>query len=848
MKLLVVDGNSLINRSFYAIHSLSSSNGEPTNAIYGFLRVLNNLLKEINPDGVAVAFDLKGPTFRHEMYSLYKSNRKGMPDELAQQMEPTKESLRAIGARVVEQQGYEADDIMGALSVQAKEQGWECILATGDRDALQLIQKGVEVWLFKNQGTLHYDEEKFVQEFGVTPKEYIDVKALMGDSSDCIPGVRGIGQKTAFSLIAKYHNLDEIFKNIQNLDATTKIKTILQQEDSLELAKTSRELATIVTDLPIETDMEFYRWQEPDLKALRALFQRLDLYKLYDMFKKDCPWLFEKEDGGEQISAILNPPIAETLKMLEKSETVDFIWEEDKILLSTPDGIVCYREKLEEVLKAICQEVKKPIRTYEAKKLYRFCLDEGILLPFPVFSADIAAYLLDPQARSYELSTLLNQYRQSGFPSGEYGEISAFPDLCDSLMKKIEEENMQALFQDVETPLCEVLASMEKIGFLIDKQSLNEFGEYLHGEIEKVSQEIYIMAGETFNINSTVELGEILFEKLELPRGKKSKSGRASTGVEVLEKLEPFHPIIGKIISYRKCNKLYSTYVKGMAKLVQEDGRIHSIFQQTETRTGRISSKEPNVQNIPVRTELGSRMREFFVAGDGMVLIDADYSQIELRVLAHLSQDERMLEVFHQQEDIHTITASEVFHIAPVLLPPQLRYRAKAINFGIVYGMSAFGLAKDLNISNLEAQEYIKKYFATYRGVERYMKKVVDSAIETGEVHTLFGRIRKIPELSSKNMAIRNFGIRAARNTPIQGTAADIIKIAMIKVYHKLREENMQTRLVLQVHDELILEAPQEEAEHAMKILKEEMESAVKLSVPLKVDISMGKSWKEAKG
>lgn len=846
MKLLVIDANSLINRSYYAIQALTNTKGEPTNAIYGFLRVLIVMMEEVSPNGVVAAFDVKGPTFRHQQYPEYKADRKGMPDDLARQIAPLQEILKAMGMHVVEKEGFEADDLLGTLSVSAQEQGWECVLATGDRDAFQLIDEKVQVRFLTNRKAIYYDAQKFKEEYGVTPKEYIEVKALMGDPSDHIPGVAGIGKKTAFSLIQKYHDLDTLFREVPISDLPARTKNLLLKEESKKMAYMSRELSKIVTDVKIQTDMGQYRLGAPDRERLNRLFQDLDFHRFFDTIKKECHWLFPPKKR-EKVKTVDDPSLSLVLQILEKEKTIDFIWKQEQLFFQTAEGILCCKTDAKKTLRAILRQLKQPFRTFDAKWLYRFCLDEKIPSPPFVFSAEIAAYLLDAQAKSYALSILLEQYKVGKNVQEEYEEIAGFSDLCNLLHQKLEEEDMLTLFQEVEIPLCEALASMEKAGVEVDRDGLEAFGVHLHYTIDRVSEEIYQLAGETFNINSPRSLGGILFDKLGLPHGKKSKSGNYSTNVEVLEKLEPYHPIIGKILEYRRCNKLYSTYVQGMLKLIREDGKIHSVFQQTETRTGRISSKEPNIQNIPTRTELGNRMREFFIAQKGCVLVDADYSQIELRVLAHLSQDERMLEAFRQKEDIHAITASEVFHLDPSLVPTTLRYRAKAINFGIIYGISAFSLANDLNVSNREAQQYIDRYLKTYRGVQTYMEQTVKQAKATGEVHTMFGRRRKIPELSSKNMALRGFGERVARNTPIQGTAADIIKMAMIRVYRRLQKEKMETKLILQVHDELILEAPEKEAPHAMELLKEEMEQAATLSVPLQVDIAMGKSWKEAK-
>lgn len=850
MKVLAVDGNSILNRSYYGVRNLSNSKGVPTNAVFGFFNVMDKMIKEVEPDCVAVAFDLSAPTFRHKQYDGYKAGRKGMPEELAVQLPITKELIQLFGYHIVECEGFEADDIMGTFARLCREQKAECVIATGDRDNLQLVGDGVTVRLATNKEAILFDTDKIVQEYGVTPPELIEVKALMGDSSDNIPGVKGIGEKTALSLVSKYHSVSYILDHAQELDATTRVKNLLSAEGARELAEMSRMLGTIVDNAPIDGDLGHYAVGPRDDAGLYRIFSKLELKKFLERY--------HLQPGGELAPApekqpekhftVLQNPSAEQIRE-QFGDSVDFLYREGLLLLNLGDTIVEYNFDAESAFQALVLQNDRPKRTHGAKELYKRCFANGEQLTNLVFSTDLAAYLLDALAKGYALGGLIEKYLPDFHCDVEerYKEIAAFPALCDALSKELTEWEMGSLLHDIELPLSEVLANMENEGFQVDVAGVRAFGEMLQVEIERITQEIYGYAGEEFNINSTRELGAILFDKLGLPTGKKTKTGY-STNVDVLEKLIPKHPIAGLVLEYRKLTKLSSTYVTGLLKVTGPDQRVHSVFRQTETRTGRISSTEPNMQNIPIRTELGSQMRKFFVAKPGCVLLDADYSQIELRILAHISNDSRMIAAFREGADIHTATASQVFGVPAEVLPAELRRRAKAINFGIVYGIGAYSLSQDINVSVAEAKEYIENYLHTYSGVRQYMNDIVESSAKSGYVKTMFGRVRHLPEIASSNHNTKAFGERVALNTPIQGTAADIIKIAMVKVYRRLKEEGLSAQLILQVHDELLIEVSKADAPRAKVILKEEMEHAADLSVPLSVDVSEGENWYDAKG
>lgn len=846
MKLLVVDGNSILNRAFYGIRLLTTKDGQFTNAIYGFLTMLLKIQEDVTPDAVAIAFDLKAPTFRHKAYDGYKSNRKGMPEELHQQLQPLKDLLTLLGYTIITKEGYEADDILGTLSHTCKVNGDECVLATGDRDSLQLINDKVTVRLASTKGgkanAILYDEKKIMEDYGVTPRQLIEIKAIQGDSSDCIPGIPGIGPKGAGDLIQRFNNLDYIYENLDTIDIKDGMrKKLRENKDS---AYMSRMLGEIKLDIPIDTDINHYlvNCTQPD-EASRMM-AKLELFSLIDKFK-----LKEVESSEET-------PKEKKKYSLNKKNTIDLSGKELYIYSNSKSkGDIDYLYIIEEneIIKTtdvdtvLKSENKKYV--YSSKELFAYADKKGFEIKNLVFDVTLASYLLNPNSSSYDIDKLNGEYEVETYDGEDefFCNIAPMIDLCNILEKKIEDCNQKKLLEEIEIPLSNVLAKMENLGFAVDKKGIENFGKMLKENIENLKSEIYNSVGREFNINSPKQLGVALFEDLALPCKKKTKSGY-STSADVLESLKNQHPVVSMVLQYRTLSKLNSTYCEGLLKVIGDDGRIHSSFNQTETRTGRISSTEPNLQNIPVRTELGREMRKFFTARDGWVLVDADYSQIELRVLADISGDKNMVDAFKNNQDIHAITASQVFNMPLDFVTGEMRSRAKAVNFGIVYGIGAYSLAKDIGVTNKEAKNYIESYLKHYSGIDKYMHDVVEKAKDTGYVETVFGRRRYLPELSASNGMTRAFGERVARNAPIQGTAADIIKIAMIKVDKRLAEENLEARLVLQVHDELIVECPSHESMRVAMILQEEMEKAVSLSVPLVADSAVGKTWYDAKG
>ena len=846
MKLLVVDGNSILNRAFYGIRLLTTKDGQFTNAIYGFLTMLLKIQEDVTPDAVAIAFDLKAPTFRHKAYDGYKSNRKGMPEELHQQLQPLKDLLILLGYTIITKEGYEADDILGTLSHTCKVNGDECVLATGDRDSLQLINDKVTVRLASTKGgkanAILYDEKKIMEDYGVTPRQLIEIKAIQGDSSDCIPGVLGIGPKGAGDLIQRFNNLDYIYENLDTIDIKDGMrKKLRENKDS---AYMSRMLGEIKLDIPIDTDISHYlvNCTQPD-EASRMM-AKLELFSLIDKFK-----LKEVESSEET-------PKEKKKYSLNEKNTIDLLGKELYIYSNSKSkGDIDYLYIIEEneIIKTtdvdtvLKSENKKYV--YSSKELFAYADKTGFEIKNLVFDVTLASYLLNPNSSSYDIDKLNGEYEVETYDGEDefLCNIAPMIDLCNILEKKIEQCNQKKLLNEIEIPLSNVLAKMENLGFAVDKQGIEDFGKMLKENIENLKSEIYNSVGREFNINSPKQLGVALFEDLALPCKKKTKSGY-STSADVLESLKNQHPVVSMVLQYRTLSKLNSTYCEGLLKVIGDDGRIHSSFNQTETRTGRISSTEPNLQNIPVRTELGREMRKFFTAREGWVLVDADYSQIELRVLADISGDKNMIDAFKNNQDIHAITASQVFNMPLDFVTGEMRSRAKAVNFGIVYGIGAYSLAKDIGVTNKEAKNYIESYLKHYSGIDKYMHDVVEKAKDTGYVETVFGRRRYLPELSASNGMTRAFGERVARNAPIQGTAADIIKIAMIKVDKRLTEENLEARLVLQVHDELIVECPSHESMRVAMILQEEMEKAVSLSVPLVADSAVGKTWYDAKG
>ena len=840
MNLLVIDGNSLINRAFYGVRPLTTKDGRFTNGIYGFLNMMMKLESDFHPDSVAVAFDLKAPTFRHKLYSEYKAGRKGMPPELAEQMPVLKELLTLMGIKIIEKEGYEADDIIGTLASACENSGNFCYIATGDRDSFQLVSDNVNVLLtatvMGRPEIIVYDKNKISEKYnGLTPKNLIDVKALMGDSSDNIPGVAGVGEKTAVTLISTFKNLENLYDNIESPEIKNAARNKLINDK--EKAFLSRELGTICCEVPIDKVIENYSIQPHDETVLAAFLADLELFKIIERMglQNIRPTV---TDNAEKNEIKFNKV---KLNDILKNDTINLLYYQNYIVVSNKNEYAVF-EYDDNFLFSLND---KKIRVYDSKEFYHINPELNI-----VFDCTLAAYLLNPSASSYNLTRLFDEYK---VPDISVSNIEAenvgiqFAILCDTLYREIEDKEQMHLLNEIEIPLAKVLADMENAGFMIDVDGIREYDKQLEQKIEELKGLIFSLVGYEFNLNSPIQLGVALFEKLELPTGKKTKKGY-STSAEVLENLRDKHPAVNYLLEYRQLSKLKSTYCDGLLKVVCGDNRIYSTFNQTETRTGRISSTEPNLQNIPVKTQYGSLFRQYFVAPEGKVLCDADYSQIELRVLAHIADDKAMKEAFNNDIDIHRLTASTAFSVPVDEVTPSMRSAAKAVNFGIVYGIGAFSLAKDIKVSFGEAKQYIDNYMSTYTGVAEYMKKVVEDATESGYVKTLFNRRRYVSELKASNAIQRGFGERIARNAPIQGTAADIIKIAMIRVYKRLKAELPTARLILQVHDELIVEADVTDVQKASMILKEEMEGAFNLSVPLTADVNVGTTWLEAKG
>ncbi len=855
MKLLVLDGNSILNRAFYGIKLLTTKDGRYTNAIYGFMNILMKLEDEVTPDAVAVTFDLKSPTFRHKLYDGYKANRKGMPAELAEQMPVLKELLTALGYKIVTKEGFEADDIIGTLSAHIDTDD-RCYIATGDRDSLQLVRENVQVLLASTKmgraETNVYDIARIRAEYGVTPRQMIDIKALMGDSSDNIPGVAGIGKKTAEDLVQRFGAIDRIYADIETLDIKPGVRQKLL--DGRDMAYLSYKLGTIDLDAPVDTNAAHYVKDAPNVQEATGILVSLEMFKILEKLNLQGEITAQATKQIEQKKLPVQTGPDALATVLQNGETYFYFVNENTVYFQTETDLVvadlAEKAQKELFLSLLAKnDIEKYV--YSAKEVFAYALINGVTVKNVKMDITLAAYLLNPSAKEYDMHRLLQEY--SPVTNAAEAEEELLSDcanlhsLCDKLTVRLEQNEQLPLLETIEIPLAEVLASMEQIGVLVDKAGIEQFNEMLTGKIVELQSRIYELAGEEFNINSPKQLGEILFVKLQIPTKKKTKTG-FSTNAEVLEGLADEYEIVRCILDYRTLAKLKSTYCEGLLKVIADDGRIHSCFNQTETRTGRISSTEPNLQNIPVRQELGREMRKFFKAADGNLLVDADYSQIELRVLADIANDQAMIDAFNKDTDIHTVTASQVFHMPEKLVTPLMRSRAKAVNFGIVYGIGAFSLSKDIGVTRAEADRYIKDYLHLYAGVDRYMKEVVEQAKKDGYVKTLFARRRYLPELASSNGMLRAFGERVARNMPIQGTAADIIKIAMIRVYHRLKDENMQAKLILQVHDELIVEAPEAEAQKAAQIVSEEMENACKMKVRLKSDANIGKTWYDAKG
>ena len=846
MKLLVIDGNSLINRAFYGIKLLTTKKGQFTNGIYGFINMLNKIMQEENPDGIAVAFDLRKPTFRHKMYAEYKAGRKGMPDELASQMPILKNWLKLMGYKVLEMEGYEADDILGTLSLACEKSENECIIATGDRDALQLVSDKVTVLntvtKMGRPEIIRYDIPAVKEKYGVEPKGLIDIKALQGDSSDNIPGVAGVGEKTACSLIAEYGSIDYIYEHIEELEIKEGVRAkLIADKDS---AYMSRELGTICREVPLDLDLDKYRFGECDTAAVVALMAELELFSIIEKMGLTVGEIRKAPDKTSEKYTMASgkiPAASEYFIYIDYETATAAVVVENRVYSAALDDPNFIEILQGDALKNI----------YNVKLAHKYYLSHGLKIKNAGFDPTLAGYLLNPAASGYDLDRLAGEYSvaipEIDTEQQSFKKAALLRETTKVLKEEIEKNELKSLLEDIEMPLAEVLASMENHGFLIDKDGVAAMGERLSSELDNLEGQIYLLSGGEFNINSPKQLGEVLFEKLQLPAKKKTKSGY-STNAEVLESLYDYHPVIGLILEYRKLSKLKSTYCDGLIICADSEGKIHSTLNQTETRTGRISSTDPNLQNIPVRTPEGRELRKFFKAAEGYLLIDADYSQIELRVLADMAEDPKMIDAFREGVDIHTLTASEVFNMPETMVTPLMRSRAKAVNFGIVYGIGAFSLSKDIGVTRKEADAYIKGYLNTYGGVADFMDRTIEEAKANGFVSTLYGRRRYMPELTATNAMIRAAGERIARNMPIQGTAADIIKIAMIKVYNRLKAEIPSARLIMQIHDELIVEVPQSEADKAAEILREEMQNAATLRVPLIADTGKGRTWYDAKG
>ena len=900
-KLVVIDGNSILNRAFYGIMSskmLQTADGTYTNAVYGFLAILFKLMEDVNPEYLVVAFDVKHPTKRHELYKDYKGTRKGMPDELASQMPIIKNVLQAMNIKVIELPGYEADDILGSLAKSSEKKGVEVTLLTGDRDSFQLASDNITIRIPRTKAGKteieNFDRNKILEVYGIEPKQLIEVKGLMGDASDNIPGVPGVGEKTALNLIKQFESIDNIYQKLENGEDVAKGKLKENLINNKDLAILSRELGRIDTDAPIDRELLDFKVQEWDRKRVLEIFKELRFNRYIDRFnleneavseEKNMDSLFEYEEVKSEES------ILEIIKEIENKKVIYYYFEkEDKtdntLIIKSKIKFINIYNKEKNIVYNIEFKPEQFRNIFENKEIlkcghklkidYILLKQENITPENMMFDAEIAAYILNSTTNAYSLEEIARQYLEidiseydkaeepkaeqtSLFDTEEENEKNLKANYKyalyayvigaskESLIENLTKIEALDLFNNIEMPLCEILADMQYTGMCIDEKELIKYGQNLKKHIEELRIDIYSLAGEEFNINSTKQLGVILFEKLKLTPSKKTKSGY-STDVDALEKIKLEHPIIDKILEYRQLVKLDSTYVEGMIPYINEKTkRIHTFFHQTVTATGRLSSTEPNLQNIPTRTELGKKLRKVFKAEDGKIFVDADYSQVELRILAHISRDENMIEAFNSGEDIHAITASQIFKVPVEEVSKQLRSKAKAVNFGIVYGISEFGLAEQIDIKRNEAKQYIEQYLETYHGIKEFMTNVVEEAKRKGYVSTEFGRRRYIPELNSKNYMIRKFGDRAAMNTPIQGTAADIMKIAMIKVYNELKRRNLKSKIVLQIHDELLIETLLEEIEEVKDILKESMENAANLLVPLSVEVEEGKNWYQAK-
>ena len=839
MKLLILDGNSVINRAYYGVKPLTTRDGLFTHAIYGFLNILDRMEKEEQPEAICVAFDLKGPTFRHLQYDGYKATRHGMPEELAAQMPIMKEVLTAMNIPIYTAEGWEADDVIGTVGRICGEEDWECVIVTGDRDSLQLIDDHVTVMLETTKGNIRFDRAKFIEEYGFEPKKLIDLKALMGDSSDNIPGVKGIGEKTAKNLLMEFGSLDGVYENLDSKVIKPKQReNLVTYKDNAYL---SFDLATIRPNAPIEFDPLDAVVRPYNQQALYNLFVRLEFVKLIDKYHLRGA---DVEAAPVKVSSeplkrcdCLPQPGTDCAVYLAPDGSIGVAWE----------GGVCAVTPLEAMCLNGLLGSDGAFVLHDCKNAWHELENLGLPTPKAVFDTALAAYDLNPSASDYPVSKLATNFLGMNVEDGDaVGCAEAVWKLREIMTAELKELGMEQLYFEIELPLCDVLYRMEQEGIAVDRPTLDAFGKMLSQRIDECEKLIYSYSGGPFNINSPKQLGVLLFETLELPHGKKTKTGY-STNVEVLEKLKDKHPIISAIMDYRMLTKLKSTYADGLMKVICDDGRVRTTFQNLVTATGRLSSTEPNLQNIPVRTDLGAEIRKMFVPKAGHVLVDADYSQIELRVLAHIAEDTVMQEAFKSGLDVHTVTASQVFGVPFEEVTKLQRRNAKAVNFGIVYGISEFSLAEDLGVSRWEAKDYIESYLDHYRGVRRYMKQVVADARDCGYTQTIYGRRRSIPELTSSNFNVRSGAERIALNTPIQGTAADLIKLAMIRVDAALRRDFPQAKLILQVHDELIVECPEEIAAQVAALVSREMEQVASLNVPLTAEAKWGKSWYDAK-
>lgn len=879
-KLLLIDGNSIINRAFYGIMGnkmLMTEDGTYTNAVYGFLSILFKELEDIKPEYLVVAFDLKAPTHRHKMYDKYKANRHGMPEELAMQMPILKETLKAMNVCIIEKEGYEADDILGTLAKWGQKEELEVTVLTGDRDSFQLIDKNIKVRIPRTKmgktETEDYTVEKIEEEYGLEPLDLIEVKGLMGDASDNIPGVPGVGEKTALNLIKQYKNIDEVYSHIDEQKGKLKEKL----SENKDLAYLSRTLGTIDINAPIEKDLNVFQVEEWNKPEVLEIFKKLKFNRFIDRFALQDN-VGGTSLGDSQINTEIKhekitdkTKLAELKQEIQENKAMYYYLTEEKFIIYSSKTNKCFSVENVQDFKNIFEDKNILKCSYKQKEEFIILWDKGIKANNLMFDISIAGYILNSNINKYTIEYLANEY--INFDIAEYlsnteetsaKQITLFDNveepkedktyiyayaiykLYNVLTQKMEEAGSIDLFNKIEMPLTEVLASMQYEGIYIDKQELLDFGKELQEKIDILTQGIYELTGEEFNINSTKQLGEILFEKLKLTAKKKTKTGY-STDVDVLEKIKYEHPVIEKILEYRQLQKLNSTYVEGLIPYIDEKGRIHSKFHQTVTTTGRISSTDPNLQNIPTRMELGRKLRKVFKPEQGCIFVDADYSQIELRVLAHISEDKNMIEAFCNNEDIHAQAASKVFNIPLEEVTKEERTKAKAVNFGIVYGISEFGLGEQLGVPRKKAKEYIEQYLDKYNGIKEFMTNIVEETKGKGYVETLYHRRRYVPELKSNNYMVRQFGGRVAMNTPIQGTAADIMKIAMINVYNKLKENNLKSKLIVQVHDEILVETLENEKEQVKQIVKEEMENVIKLKVPLLAEVEEGYNWYEAK-